>query len=474
MRATRYLIPLLLPFVVVACATATPTPTPQLPPVVEAPTSVPPPSAPVETATAQLVLTLITPTPFPTNPPPTETVTPTVAPPGASAGTSAGTPVARSTTQPALGTGAADAALVAILQSCWHVTDPRQLNGNKAEDRDAFDCARARLLSLAQDYPNYALVHRVLAWGYYFKDNNVSKSQEEYRTAVTLYQRAGDKVGESEARMRLGLLLVGGNRSLACGELSLAATLDRTNDRALQYYKAYQCTGSAQTVSGTVVAPPPALEVNLDEVRGKILFKTDRDGMESYYVMDPDGKNPKRVTSAVYSVAQELEAWSPDHSKVAVVKDAGYTRKFGYNNDIWVTDPSGQDGRALENPANDYDPAWSPLPLFDGSYWIAFVSNRGDIQHEMVQGEEIWGMHPDSRSSWRLTCFGAQTKHPSWAPDVSQMVFSSNYQTRSPRRQIYVVDLSVMEPSRDKCAVGDTARNLSNNSSDDYDPIWVK
>jgi Tol biopolymer transport system component len=214
--------------------------------------------------------------------------------------------------------------------------------------------------------------------------------------------------------------------------------------------------------------------VSLDQVRGKILFKTDREGSESVYVMDPDGRNQKRVPISLYLAAAQWESWSPDHTQVASVHNEGFTQKFGYDNDIWITDPSGGSGRALSNPANDYDPAWSPRGLFDGLNWLAFVSNRGGQAHSENQGEELWVMHPDGTNPLRLTCHGpAYSKHPSWSPDATHLVFYSNYRVGS-QRQIYVVDVTSLGSVADPCAIGDTSANLSNNASNDYEPIWVK
>lgn len=463
---------LLLLSSLIACTTPTSTPSPV--PISTLPSTTTPTTVP-ETATALLAINLITPTPRPTEtlPLPTEAVTATVPLSATSPSGAVGTPASLS--RPVeVGNSAADAALVAVLQSCWHLSDPRLLNGNLTEHRNAYDCARASLTGIAQTYPTYALVHRVIAWGYYYTDNDLPKALQEYQTASQLYHQAGDKVGESEARMRLGLLLVSTNRAQACGELAQAGNLDPTNDRAVTYYNAYACGTTGNLTSGGTPVAPLTVQVNLDQVRGKILFKSDRAGNIAYYVMDRDGANQKQVSGNTYSAAMKWEAWPPDHSRVAVVRSAGFTRKFGYNNDIWVTDPSGGGGRGLENPANDYDPAWSPTALFDGNYWIAFVSNRGDTAHGNTQGEEIWIMHPDATNPFRLTCHGPRfSKHPSWSGDSSSMVFHSN-NSGGGNSQIFMMDLGGLGNVSDPCQVGDTAKNISNNSFNDTEPVWVK
>lgn len=457
----------------IACNSATPTPT--LVPDVPEPTPTVTATAPASpTATSILAISLITPTPFPTDLPlqPAAILTATIPVTGTNPVAGVATP---NLSQPVeIGNTAADAALVAVLQTCWHVSDPRLLNGNQTDQKNAFDCARGGLANIVQTYPTYALVHRVIAWGYYYKDNSISKAVQEYQTSATLYHQGNDPVGESEARMRLGLLLVTTNRSQACGELAQAGNLDPKNDRSITYYNAYACSSAGNLTSGGTPVASLALKANLDEFRGKILFRSDRDDIQAYYVMDADGKNQKRIQGNVYSTAAQWEPWPPDHSQVAIVKLAGATRKFGYNNDIWITDPSGGGGRALANPADDYDPAWSPSSLFDGKFWIAFVSNRGDIAHGNTQGEEIWAMHSDATNPLRLTCHGPNySKHPSWSADSSHMVFYSNFPNGG-NSQIYMIDITALGSASDPCQVGDTAKNLSNNGSNDSDPIWVK
>ncbi len=459
---------ILLLLFLVACSTPS-IPTPTLQAVIITPTANPtatqvPTIAP--TQTPQVVISLITPTPQPTLPPPTATLT-----------TPVGTP--QPTSLPSVGTSDADATLVSILQRCWQVSDPRQLNGTLEAHRNAFDCARASFQSLAASNPSYPLVHRMLAWGYYYKDNNTQAAINEYRTAAQLYRAAGDRSGESEARLRLALLVMPSSIAQGCSELGAAANAYPQNTRATEYYTAYNCAKQGTTGGGTgatgssgIQALPPLPNISLADVKGKILFKSDR-GYEGYYMMDPDGRNVKPASKAVYDAADKWEAFSQDHQQVAAVHYEGFTKKFGYDNDIWVTDPSGGNGRPLTNPANDYDPAWSPRAVFDGKDWLAFVSNRGDIAHGDNQGEEIWTMHTDGSNPFRLTCHGpSYSKHPSWSPDGNKLVYTSNYSTG--HDQIYVMDVSALGQPADPCVLGEASQNLSNSASNDSAPIWVK
>jgi len=430
----------------------------------------PAPSVAPSTATPILQITLITPTPLPTIAP---LPTPLPFPTGVISATNpAGGPT--SVPRPSeLGNSAGDGALVAVLQRCWNVSDTRQLNGNNPAHRNAFDCARQPLLDITKNYPGYALVYRVLAWGYFYKDENPAKAIEAYRAAANIYHAQKNAAGESEARMRLALLLVSGNLPQGCAELAAAANLDRTNERALDYYSAFNCKNAAQTSGGSgSAAPPPEPQIDLAALRGKIVFKSNREGFSTYYVMDADGKNVKRISGAAYDAAKQWEAWSPDRAQAATVRSAGFTRKFGYDNDIWITDPSGN-GRPLTNPANDYDPAWSPRPLFDGRTWLAFVSNRGDLDHPDNIGEDLWVMHDDGTSPFRITCYAPFfNKHPSWSPDGNQIVWSSFRDGNHP--QIFVMKLDAFGTLQDNCKLDENPVNLSQNEFDETDPVWVK
>lgn len=464
-------------FIISCSATPTATPTALPAPAVAAdfPTVTPPPTVPAATATPLLQITLITPTPTPTYPPlPTDVPFPTGIISTTNASSANGEPT-RAPRPSEIGTAAADNALVSILKRCWNVTDTRQLNGNLTAHRDAFNCARQALLNLAAQYPSYALVHRVLAWGYFYKDNDAGKAIASYNAAANIYHNEGDKTGESEARMRHALLVAGSNTALACREFGIASNLDPLNDRAADYYRAFNCQSVANQPAGAnapPVEPPPPAAVDLAALRGKIVFKSDRDGFPAAYVMDADGSNVKRIPLSAYEAAKQWEAWSPDHTQAATVRSAGFTRKFGYDNDIWITDPQGS-GRPLTNPADDYDPAWSPVTLFDGRTWIVFVSNRGDLDHPDHPGEDLWVMHDDGTSPFRITCHGPFfTKHPSWSPDGSRIAFMSYQQ--GDHAQIFVMDMAGFGTLQDNCQLGENPLNLSKNEFSETDPVWVK
>ena len=202
------------------------------------------------------------------------------------------------------------------------------------------------------------------------------------------------------------------------------------------------------TPSPTPTAPVDAQE--LDQFRGKILFLSNRSGMEETWALDPATgvilalvRDPRLLTLA----GERYLANSPDGSERAIVQADGqrdleiqvYSNTYGTTRQITNFDN-----------ATSYDPAWSPL-----GDQIAFVSTAYD-------GDEIYVVDPQGTLVQRLTYNAWEwDKHPSWSPDGSQIVFYSNRDTG--HRQLWIMN-----------ADGSNQRNLSNNEWEDWDPVWIR
>jgi TolB protein len=208
-------------------------------------------------------------------------------------------------------------------------------------------------------------------------------------------------------------------------------------------------------LSTACMPPPTYVELSPTATRGvrippaiyknKIAFKSDRDGGEAIYIMNPDGSGQARLEDeSLYYEALKLKPFSPDRSQMAFV------RFLDGNYDIFVRDIRGNWTRQLvTGPAADYQPAWSP----DGAH-IAYVSEAEGVA-------SIWVTDATGEESLRLTNpLQWKDKHPSWSSDGVHIVFWSD---REGLMQIWLMD-----------ADGSNQRNVSQSQANDWDPVWIK
>lgn len=207
---------------------------------------------------------------------------------------------------------------------------------------------------------------------------------------------------------------------------------------------------SLQPISDFTPTPTPTTDL-IPEVmptiyRNKILFKTNRSGVEEIYALDPNLGELFRVNERwVHRLAFQQIARSPDRNNEAMVIADG-------SGVLQIQIKALQYGTIRQLTAfqsMSYDPAWSPqgdkiafVGTDSGSDEIYLVSVDGRVVQQLTSNNNLWD------------------KHPSWSPDGTQIVFYSNRE--SGRRQLWIMN-----------ADGSGPRNLSNNSYEDWDPIWV-
>lgn len=205
-----------------------------------------------------------------------------------------------------------------------------------------------------------------------------------------------------------------------------------------------QLSATPTSVPTTIPTPTPTALPSV--LRGKIAFLSDRLGEPAVFVMNPDGTNVALLTDEwPYERALALDMLSPDRSQRLFVTLRGGSYE------IWVENQA--DGFTFPLVTGDrtvYDPVWSPAgPL------IAFVSTEAG-------NDEIFVLNRDSQQETRLTAnVWEWDKHPTWSPDGTSLAFWSNRETS--RRQIWVMR-----------ADGTSPRNLSNNTYNDWNPVWIK
>jgi hypothetical protein len=149
---------------------------------------------------------------------------------------------------------------------------------------------------------------------------------------------------------------------------------------------------------------------------GSIAFASTRGGHSDVWVMDADGANPRRLTSA--SVMMPLPgsgmsaggaAWSPDGARLV------YVVGTNAETDLWIMDADGGAKRQLTSgPAVDIHPAWSP----DGST-IAFRRTGAPTQ----QGTLMAVTAADGTPVWSVANVG-NDHTPAFSPDGRWLTFS--------------------------------------------------
>jgi hypothetical protein len=203
------------------------------------------------------------------------------------------------------------------------------------------------------------------------------------------------------------------------------------------------------------VAPTPVVPALL---YNKIVFLSTYRGnprAPNAMVINPDGSEPALLTTnTFYALANAREAYSANmqYHAFALREAGGAAHNAGmfqiFYDDLYYESYKHQ--LTYFGAGVAWQPAWSP-----NSESVALVSSESGNDEIWVVQRGQWPGTQLTKNDWEWD------HHPSYSPDGSQIVFSSNRVTG--RRQLWIMS-----------ANGEEQRQLTNFPFEAWDPVWVK
>ncbi len=184
-------------------------------------------------------------------------------------------------------------------------------------------------------------------------------------------------------------------------------------------------TGGDEPIAPAEALPSPAGETapaggGLAAITGpRIVFTSNRSGNGDIYLMDPQGYNVKRLTTA--AATETFPAWSWQNHRIALVRP----RKDASNvvhRDLYLINADGTNGRWALSTPSAYDlehPAWSP----DGSRILVTMIHQG-VRY--IGAVNVAGRFMDVLTSGGLPVRG---KQPSYSPVGERFVYVNTRST---------------------------------------------
>lgn len=206
------------------------------------------------------------------------------------------------------------------------------------------------------------------------------------------------------------------------------------------------------------VAQPTVTPMVPAVLEGKILFLSSYRGnpnQPNAMVMNPDGTGVGLLTTNYfYNVVKARDAFSADgRFRVYSLREWGGAAHNAGRIQLFYDDSfysSTQHQLTYFGAGVAWSPAWSPT-----SETIALVSSESQNDEIWVVQRNQWPPIQLTKNQWEWD------HHPSFSPDGSEIVFSSNRVTG--RRQLWIMTSS-----------GGDQRQLTNFTFEAWNPVWVK
>jgi uncharacterized protein (DUF885 family)/Tol biopolymer transport system component len=192
-----------------------------------------------------------------------------------------------------------------------------------------------------------------------------------------------------------------------------------------------------------------AFLADLRQTGGEIVFSSYRNGESEIFTMTADGAEITPLTTN--RNRNSRPDWSYSGGQVAYVSRI----EDNYNYEIFVVDAASGELRRVNHNRDslETEPSWSP----DGSQ-LVFTSNRQIIENVFDSRFNIFIMNADGENQILLTDIGGSNSAPEWSPDGSRIAFQS---TRDDDLEIYLINPD-----------GSGLINLTKNEASDYSPSW--
>ncbi len=167
---------------------------------------------------------------------------------------------------------------------------------------------------------------------------------------------------------------------------------------------------------------------------GTVYFISDRkDGHSEIFAMDPDGSNVRQVTESGDD-PDPIALWRAKYT----VSPHGDQLAFVRNRKVFLVNSDGTHQRSLADIPNvprytAREVEWSP-----DARWFAFEAAVPDVVDGVEQSNiDIFVANADGSDVGRLTTDPADDKSPTWSPDGTMLIFTSN---RTGGKGLYLIN----------------------------------